>query len=247
MSECFVHLTSLGLLSVSLLLSICLNVVFCIRQRAILLRDTNGSPEPRTYRRKSQPEQQENLQDHHEQQENPIYGNISTDEGGSVDFCYEMMKHTGVCVTSLEPDLNYASLDLKVANKGKKKHRHQQGHTQGRNKLLDQLPVHLAPPVNFFFEVETDMDPQLPSRNASTGVSHSSIYLNSQQIAQETEDTERERGMNGETESKWMGERESEERKAYSNGSVCTWLSDADAIQSDSDHFISSFSHHGVQ
>ncbi|XP_045895252.1 uncharacterized protein LOC123962861 isoform X2 [Micropterus dolomieu] len=165
---------------------------------------------------------------------------------------------------SLEPDLNYASLDLKVANKYKKNHRHQQGHTQGRNKPQDQLPVHHTPSVNAFLEVEADMDAHLPSRDTGTMVSHSSIYLNSQQIAEETEEMEREWGIDMERVTagwegirrredggsrEWKGEQESEERKGrqdISNGSVCTQLSEIDAIQSGTDHFINSFSHDSV-
>lgn len=151
---------------------------------------------------------------------------------------------------SLAPDLNYASLDLKVANKHKKKHRHQ--HTQERSKPQDQLPVCLIPPVNAFLEVDDDIDAQLPSRDTSTMVSHSSIYLNSQQIAQEAEDMERERSIDVERENVgWDGirrledgQQESEERKDrqdYSNGSVCTQLSEVEASQSDI------FSHNSVQ
>ncbi|XP_074466693.1 uncharacterized protein LOC141752562 [Sebastes fasciatus] len=165
------------------------------------------------------------------------------------------MQHARDRMKSLEPDLNYASLDLKMAKKRMKKNRHQQGPAQGRNKLQDELPVHLTPPVNAFLEVEADMDAHLPSRDTSTMVSHSSIYLNSQQIAQEAEEMERERGTNMEREGwegirrredgqsrEWKGEQESEERKDC-NGSVCTQLSEVEAIQSSTDHFINSFSH----
>lgn len=145
---------------------------------------------------------------------------------------------------SLDRDLNYASLDLKVANKHKKKHRHQ--HTRGRNKLQDQLPVHLTPAMSAFSEVDADMSAQLPSRDAGTMVSHSSIYLNSQQITQETEDMERkwnvEAGSVG-----WVGmgrivdkehdSEESKDREGCSNGSICTPTSEAVACQSDTDHF----------
>ncbi len=109
------------------------------------------------------------------------------------------------------------------------------------------------------------MDAYLPPRDASIMVSHSSIYLNSQQIAQETEDMGREWGLNTERENvawkginrwedggsrKWKEERESGDRKDRqdcSNGSVCTQLSEVEAIESDTDHFSSSFSHDGVQ
>ncbi|XP_073336121.1 uncharacterized protein [Pagrus major] len=153
------------------------------------------------------------------------------------------VQHTRDRMKSPEPDLNYASLDLKLAKnkQRKKKHCHQQGQAQRRGKLQNQLSLHLTAPVNAFFEVEADMDAQLPPRDTSTMVSHSSIYLNSQQIAQETEDLERERGIDMEREmvgweggsGEWKVEQESEERKDYSsNGSVCTQLSEVEAIQS---------------
>ncbi|XP_076607397.1 uncharacterized protein LOC143333262 [Chaetodon auriga] len=257
MADCKNQLVGLALLSLALLMSLCINIILCIRRRATLCRDDECC-DPHLYEGESplqdeghyfhnlnHDEQQENPLNHHEQQENPIYGNISTDRRGSIEVCYEMMtvQHARDRMKSLEPDLNYASLDLKVANKHKKKHRHQQGLAQGRNKLQDQLPAHLTPPVNAFLEVEADMDAQLPSRDTSTMVSHSSIYLNSQQIAQETEDMERESR-------EWKGEQESKERKDRldcSNGSVCTQLSEVDAVQSGTDHFISSLSHDSVQ
>ncbi|XP_051256554.1 uncharacterized protein LOC127363748 isoform X2 [Dicentrarchus labrax] len=279
MGECKLELIGLALLSPALLISLCLNIIFWIRRRAILCGDRDDCCNPHIYEGESlsqdaghyfhnlnHHEEQENPHNHHEQQENPIYGNINTDRRGSLEVCYEMMtmQHTRDRMKSLEPDLNYASLDLKVANKHKKKHRHQQGHTQGRNKPHDQLPVDLTPPGNAFLEVEADMDAQLPSRDTSTMVSHSSIYLNSQQIAQETEVMERERGIDMERENvgwegkrrredggsrKWTGEQESEERRDRQdcNGSICTQLSEVEAIQSGTDHFISSFSHDSVQ
>ncbi|XP_045895251.1 uncharacterized protein LOC123962861 isoform X1 [Micropterus dolomieu] len=279
MNGCQTELICLVLLSLALLISLCLNVIFCIKRRSILCKDTKECCHPDNHDGERPPqdegqyfhnlnhhEQQENPHNHHEQQENPIYGNISTDRRGSVEVCYEMMtlQHTRDRMKSLEPDLNYASLDLKVANKYKKNHRHQQGHTQGRNKPQDQLPVHHTPSVNAFLEVEADMDAHLPSRDTGTMVSHSSIYLNSQQIAEETEEMEREWGIDMERVTagwegirrredggsrEWKGEQESEERKGrqdISNGSVCTQLSEIDAIQSGTDHFINSFSHDSV-
>ncbi|XP_018548136.1 uncharacterized protein LOC108894057 [Lates calcarifer] len=276
--DCHIELIGLVLLFLGLLFSMCLNVIFCIRRRTTLCRDKNDCCYPHIYREEgpsqdeghyfhdlNHHEQQENLHNHHEQQENPIYGNISTDRRGSVEVCYEAMttQHTRDRLKPLEPDLNYASLDLKVAKKRKKqKHRHQQDQTHGRSTRQDQQPAHPTPPMNSFLEVEGDMEAHLPSRDTSTMVSHSSIYQNSQQIAQETEEMERERGMNVEGESmgwegirrwedrgsrEWRAEQESEERKerqiGVGNGAVCTQLSEVQAIQSDTDHFISSFSH----
>nr|XP_046267285.1 uncharacterized protein LOC124070957 [Scatophagus argus] len=280
MSECTYQTIGLAILSLALLISMCLNVFFCIRRKAILCKDTDECYNIQGYEGESPSqdeghyfynlndhEQQENPQNHHEQQENPIYGNISTDRRVTVDSCYEMMtmQHTRDHKKSLEPDLNYASLDLKKANKHKKKHRYQQGHAQGRNKQQDQLTVHRTPSLNAFLEVEADLDAQLPSKDTGTMVSHSSIYLNSQQIAQETEDMERQRDVNMERENvswegikgqedgggrEWTGQQESQKRKdrqEYSNGSLCTQLSEAEAIQSGTGNYSSSFSHDSVQ
>lgn len=113
---------------------------------------------------------------------------------------------------------------------------------QGHNAPQDQPPVRQATPANVFLEVNADVDAQLPSRDTGTMVSHSSIYLNSQQIAQEAEDKEKERSSEGES-ACWDGVRCSgdgyserkgrRERQSYSNGSACTQLSEVEASQSD--------------
>lgn len=155
-----------------------------------------------------------------------------------------------ICLNqSVERDLNYASLDLKVAKLHKKKARHQHSHAQGRGALQDEPPVLLTPPANAFLEVDADMDAQLPSRDTNTMVSHSSIYLNSQQIAQETDDMGRERSV--EESVCWEGVRrfqdgykereERRDRQNYSDGSICTQLSEVEASLSDS------FGNHGEQ
>ncbi|XP_054482299.1 uncharacterized protein LOC129113848 isoform X2 [Anoplopoma fimbria] len=264
----------LVVLSLALFISLCINIIICIRRSKQLCRDTDvcclihictakspSQDEGHYFHNINDDEQQENPLNHHEQQENPIYGNISSDRSDFVEICYESMEHSREQMKkSLQPDLNYASLDLKMAKKRMKKNRHQQGQAQGRNKLQDELPVHLTPPLNAFLEVEADMDAHLPSRDTSTMVSHSSIYLNSQQIAQEAEETERERGINMEWEdggwegirrkddgrsTKWKREQRSEERKDRqdNNGSVCTQLTEVGAIQSGMDCFTRSFSH----
>ncbi|XP_054586854.2 uncharacterized protein [Nothobranchius furzeri] len=142
-------------------------------------------------------EEQESPRNHHERQENPIYGNINTDRRGSAEDCYEMMtlQRTRESTKPSESDLNYASLNLKMAKK-RKKHRHTQGQAQGRNKHQDQKPDHGTPPVNSFLELDADVDAHLPPRDISTMISYNSIYLNSQQIAQEAVELERERTMN---------------------------------------------------
>lgn len=105
------------------------------------------------------------------------------------------------------------------------------------------------------------MDAHLPSRDTSTMVSHSSIYLNSQQIAQEAEDIEREKSINMETENegwegirrqgdvgskKWKGEQESDgkkERQDDDSDIVGTQLSGAHDPQSGAEPFNSTFTH----
>lgn len=106
----------------------------------------------------------------------------------------------------------------------------------------EQLPVRQATPANVFLEVNADVDAQLPSRDSGTMVSQSSIYLNSQQIAQGAKDMERERSSEGES-ACWDGvrccgdgysERKGRrDRQSYSNGSECTQLSEVEAGQSD--------------
>ncbi|XP_042355430.1 uncharacterized protein LOC121952688 [Plectropomus leopardus] len=271
MSDC-PEFMGLVLLALALLISLCFNVIFCIRRKTTLCRDkdeccfthiyTGESPsqdEGHYFHNLSHNEQQENPRDRHEEQENPIYGNISSDRRDSVEACYEMMTmhHTRDRMKCLESDLNYASLDLKTAKKRMKKNRHQQGHGQGRNELQDELPGYLTTPPNAFLEVEVDMDAHLPSRDTSAMVSHSSIYLNSQQIAQETEEMERERGINMERENmgwegirrredgqsrEWKEEQASEGREVRQNGSVCTQLPETEAIQTGPDHLIRTFS-----
>lgn len=82
-------------------------------------------------------------------------------------------------VQVLEPDVNYASLDLSKAKKPKKQRRPTPA--QG----CSHPPAHLAP-LNPFLEVDVDVEAQLPAGEASPPLSHSSVYLNTQQIAKET-------------------------------------------------------------
>ncbi|KAM9331838.1 uncharacterized protein KZ484_017104 isoform 2-T2 [Pholidichthys leucotaenia] len=238
-------------LAVALVISLCLNVIFYVKRRAALCKDTDESrcPHISDGEQLSQNDgndfhdlnhvEQENLDNHREQQENPIYGNISTDRRGSGEGCYEMMamqQRTRNCKKPPEPSLNYASLDLKMAKKRKnKKHYHHQGPRQGRSKLQDEPPVHLSPPGKTFSEVDVDVDTCLPSGDTSIMVSHRSIYLNSQQIAQQTEEM-MERGWNVNMEREdvgwdsvrisndggsreWEGHEESEDRRDKQRGS----------------------------
>ncbi|KAG7515862.1 hypothetical protein JOB18_017502 [Solea senegalensis] len=230
------ELAGLALLSLALLISLCLNVFLCMRRRTSMCRDKEDCCYPHTYdaevpsqdegfyfRDLSRREEQESPRSRHEQQENPIYGNISS------DVCYEMMtmRHKRDITQPLERDVNYASLDLKMAKKRKRRQRHQQ-----QNHHQVELPHHLTPPgATTFLDVDGDVDARLPPRDTSTMVSHSSIYLNSQQMAQEAEEMERERSVNMEREAEgwedegmareWDGEQESVEGKDFGNGAVC--------------------------
>lgn len=162
------------------------------------------------------------------------------------------------------PDLNYASLDLNVAPKRKKKHRNPQGQTQIQNQLQARLSQPLAmptAPMTVFLEVEAEVEASLPSRNSSPMVSSSSIYLNSQQIAQETEERERGKHMNMAREEMgwdgikkwesgggrdWEAEREDEGgmgREDSDTADTNTQVVEVEAIHDDSDHLISSFNH----
>ncbi|KAF6719955.1 hypothetical protein FQA47_021178 [Oryzias melastigma] len=201
--------------------------------------------ERQNFRNLSHRAQQENPCNRREQQENPIYGNISTDRSEAAEDCYERMQRSRNLRKPSEADLNYASLDLKVAMKRKKKHGHLQGQTQGHSTLQEHLPDRLTPPPNAFLELDADADAHLPPRETCTMVSHSSIYLNSQQIAQEAEEMEREWSASTEMERgsleghQWgedgrsrdwkidLDSGEGEESKHYgSNGNVCALLSE---------------------
>ncbi|CAJ1063906.1 involucrin isoform X2 [Xyrichtys novacula] len=272
MTDCYIELIGLVILSLTLLISLGLNIFFCLKQKANLCKDTDGCclpgineeqrlslDEGHYFQNANHREQQEeNPHNHLEHQENPIYGNISTDRQGPEEVCYEMMtmQPTRDRIKASEADLNYASLDLRLAKKQKKRLRHQQ---QGRNSLQDQLPVN---PANAFLEVEVDMDAHLPSRDTATMVSHSSIYLNSQQIAQEAEEMEREReiSMEGENASwegvrsdeegrntVWKGEEENEERIDFSNGNCCNGNASTAFGGSHINNFDGSFVHESVQ
>ncbi|XP_041863777.1 uncharacterized protein LOC121654014 isoform X2 [Melanotaenia boesemani] len=257
-------------LALALLVSFCVNIFLCIKRRTTISKDIDERHSPHSsegenlsqnerhyFHDLNHQEQQENPHNHDEQQENPIYGNIMTDKS---DPCYEMMttRRARQYVKPSEPDLNYASLDLKIAKK-RKKLRHLQGQSQGRHKLQDQLPDHLSPAAYAFSEVDADMEAHLPPRDTGIMISHSSIYLNSQQIAQETEEMERERSVNMEKENadwdskgegkkgggrEWEGDEESEDRMdkhGGSNGNVFAQLSEVETTQNCSDDISNSF------
>lgn len=178
------------------------------------------------------------------QQENPIYGNISSHrtEINSTEMSNELMnmQQTRNHFKPLETDLNYASLDFK-----KRKRKYEQKRHKTPKSHQDQPLVHRTTSMNSFLEVDRDVAANLPPRDTSTMVSHgSSIYLNSQQIAQETEEMGRETRTNREREDVgWAGMEQQEdggitarEREDARNGTVCV-----QAPQRDSDPFSSSY------
>lgn len=130
-------------------------------------------------------------------------------------------------------------MDLKLAKK-RKKERHLQGRAQGQNKPPNQPLDTVTPSEHTFSEVDAEVDALLPPRDSSAMVSHSSIYLNSQQIAHEVKEMEHEWSVNKEKDSAgWDGlqgceeggsrecdgDQECKERKDNdknaSNGNVC--------------------------
>lgn len=126
--------------------------------------------------------------------------------------------------------------------KRKRKPCHLQGRALGRNNSLDQLPVRLTPPENTFLG---DVDGCLLNGDNSPMVSQSSIYLNSQQLVQESQ--EMERGNNGETvwqetEGESTGWKKAQENEDSATMEECSSGSelypDEQAIQSCTDHFI---------
>lgn len=138
----------------------------------------------------------------------------------------------------MQPDLNYALLNLKVTNKPKKKRR--RSPSQGCNNVQEQAPVRLTPPASAFLEVDINVEAQLPPADESSMVSHSSIYLNTQQIAKEAEDLERGQRMKMEEEKglNWMTrEEDSGNRKDSSHRHVCT---EGQNRHDDADHFTKS-------
>lgn len=86
-------------------------------------------------------------------------------------------------------DVSYASLDLRLVQKRKKKKRYQDKLDQTQKVQTHPLPVGQMRRM----EMGADCDATLPSRTSSLTVSRSSIYLNSHQVALETEELQRER------------------------------------------------------
>ncbi|XP_056323204.1 uncharacterized protein LOC130236505 isoform X2 [Danio aesculapii] len=195
--DCTAAYVAVGLLSIGLLISLCLNVAFYLLRR----KERKCTANENMYDYGDEALRRDSLQsyrfedDEMERQENPIYGNICLDGGGAFemaeDVCYEQMSQASTVKHGLkvqQGDVSYASLDLTANKKRRKKRKYQkqaqthqaQTHPQpsSQQNCLDQHP---------------EDDSALPSRTSSLMVSRHSIYLNSHQVALEAEERERER------------------------------------------------------
>ncbi|XP_061608251.1 uncharacterized protein LOC133467415 [Phyllopteryx taeniolatus] len=182
--DCSDTLAALLLLSVALFVSLCVNATCCVTRRASLCADRcccayiHAADRPSQEGRwhfvnANRPEEQDKADHNHQ---NPIYGNIK----GSGDFDTLRVPHVNPYFNatlqaqkkpSEDTLMNYASLDLNVAKQRQQK-------LQGNRSK--QLSVHVT---------DTSHGPHFGSVD-----SQSSVYLNSEYIAQET-DTIEKRGM----------------------------------------------------
>ncbi|TRY83131.1 hypothetical protein DNTS_020649 [Danionella cerebrum] len=131
-----------------------------------------------------------------DEMENPIYGNICLEGGGafemSPEVCYEQMSQASTMNLGLkveEGDVAYASLDLTANKKRRKKRKY---HKQAQTHQAQMHNSQAASQQNIQ-EQDEETKVALPSRNSSLMVSRHSIYLNSHQVVQETEERGRER------------------------------------------------------
>ncbi|XP_051972449.1 uncharacterized protein LOC127636097 isoform X2 [Xyrauchen texanus] len=194
--ECFGEYVAVTLTSMALLISVCLNVALYLLRRQERHKAANRDifqcgEEP--FRRISIQSERFEI-DEMERQENPIYGNICLDGGGTLgmseDVCYEQMSHASTTKHSLkvqQGDVPYASLDLTTNKRRRKKRKcKKQGQTHH-----DQTYSQPSAQQNCL-DQDTDAEVTLPSRTSSLMVSRHSIYLNSHQVALEAEERERE-------------------------------------------------------
>ncbi|KAK3521776.1 hypothetical protein QTP70_018303 [Hemibagrus guttatus] len=147
-------------------------------------------------------------------QDNPIYGNIFVDgvggESGSMPMAeyknnIQMTKKGTRQDEKSDPeDVSYASLDLQLAQKRKKKKRYQERQNQAHMVQINAAPV----PQKRHMERGADCDTALPSQTSSHNVFRSSIYLNSHQVALETEELQREREREKERKTEWKSNHE---------------------------------------
>ncbi|XP_017546894.1 uncharacterized protein LOC108423816 [Pygocentrus nattereri] len=180
----------LVLTSLALLTSVSLNILlYWLRRRERQSRDVEEPLYPDSF-------PVDRFQDEEQlSQENPIYGNICTEVGGpmrTVDYGgYEPRTNQSARQDEQDvpADVSYASLDLSVAQKRKKKRKYQQKQAQ-----THQAQTHPPPMAQQnCLETGADSEVALPSRSSSLMMSRNSIYLNSHQVALETEERERER------------------------------------------------------
>ncbi|TSK16197.1 Mitochondrial import inner membrane translocase subunit Tim10 B [Bagarius yarrelli] len=144
-------------------------------------------------------EGQENL-------DNPIYGNIFVDgRGGSMPMSeYGNNKQMPKKATRQDEqsgpeDVSYASLDLRLVKKHKKKKRSRE--EQNQTHMVQTYPAPV--PQMRCTERTADCDGALPSRSSSLTVSRSSIYLNSHQVALKTDELQRRRERERKRETEW--------------------------------------------
>ncbi|XP_062391595.1 uncharacterized protein LOC134079522 isoform X2 [Sardina pilchardus] len=180
------------------MISVCLNVLlYSLRRRDQKVRD--AEEQLYDYSEHSENRFEEEVQ----QQENPIYGNICTNGGESEaanEMCYEPMTGRDPTPSQRPSDVSYASLDLRNAKKHKKKRKYQQNQNQNQSQSqttqtqkAQSHAVAAAPSQGCLDVAEGEEAVALPSRSSSLMVSRHSIYLNSQQIAQEAQELDRER------------------------------------------------------
>ncbi|KAK2823428.1 hypothetical protein Q7C36_020028 [Tachysurus vachellii] len=204
-------IVGLAIMPIALLISVCLNIyLFYLKRKDSQSRDI----EVPLYRDSFHSDRFED--DERQNQDNPIYGNIFLDGvGGSMSLPeygnkVQMTKKGTRLDGKFDPeDVSYASLDLRCAQKCKKKKRHQERQNQAH-----KVQTHPAPGRQMRrIERGTDCDSTLPSRTSSLIVSRSSIYLNSHQVALETEELQREREREKEREIEWKSNQEWEMMK----------------------------------
>ncbi|XP_055792814.1 uncharacterized protein LOC129864166 [Salvelinus fontinalis] len=186
MPACTWCIASLTLISLLLFISVCINLTCFLRNRNNRHKaDKEEFLYQQHYPRESLSRlEEEEEEEEDQQQENPIYGNITT------DLCYEPMTKQRSrddrkpAPQHHQPDLNYASLDLNVGQIPKKrKRRYQQAQAQAQTLPETQMD-------GDFLEIDAEMEASLPSRSSSPLASRNSIYLNSLQMALETEERE---------------------------------------------------------
>nr|XP_055064503.1 uncharacterized protein LOC129446981 [Misgurnus anguillicaudatus] len=193
--KCIHPYVVIALLSLGLLISVCINVALYLLRRQDRNKRANEDPfeyGEEEFRRNSIDRFED---DEMERKENPIYGNICLEVGGSFrmpeDVCYEQMSQASTSKKTLkvhQGDVSYASLDLSANKKRKKKRKFQ------KQAQTHQAQTHPQPVSQQNCEdQDIDADITLPSRTSSLVVSRHSIYLNSHQVALEAEERERER------------------------------------------------------